>query len=103
MPDELFLVAARTLAGEVSADRLASGAVYPRVEDLRPVTRAVALAVAEAAVASGLAGIGPDTDVEAAIDGAMWWPDYVPYEAADQATLQATDQAAVRAAGQASP
>ena len=90
MPDELFLVAARTLAGEVSADRLASGAVYPRVEDLRPVTRAVALAVAEAAVASGLAGIGPDTDVEAAIDGAMWWPDYVPYEAADQAAGQAS-------------
>ena len=103
MPDELFLVAARTLAGEVSEERLSSGALYPRVEDLRPVTRAVALAVAEAAVASGIAGIGPDTDVEAAIDGAMWWPDYVPYEAADQATLQATDQAAVRAAGQASP
>ena len=103
MPDELFLVAARTLAGEVSEERLSSGALYPRVEDLRPVTRAVALAVAEAAVASGIAGIGPDTDVEAAIDGAMWWPDYVPYEAADQATLPATDQAAVRAAGQASP
>jgi malate dehydrogenase (oxaloacetate-decarboxylating) len=103
MPDELFLVAARTLAGKVSAERLASGALYPRVEDLRPVTRAVALAVAEAAMASGLAGIGPDADVEASIDGAMWWPDYVPYEAVDQATGQAVDLGAVPATGQAAP
>jgi malic enzyme len=103
MPDELFLVAARTLAVKVSAERLASGALYPRVEDLRPVTRAVALAVAEAAMASGLAGIGPDADVEASIDGAMWWPDYVPYEAVDQATGQAVDLGAVPATGQAAP
>ena len=80
MTDELFLVAARTLADQVSTARLASGALYPPVEDLRPVSRAVGLAVAEAAVAAGLAGIAPETDVAAAIDAAMWWPDYVPYE-----------------------
>jgi malic enzyme len=82
MPDDLFLVAARALAGQVSAERLAIGALYPAVDDLRRVTRAVALAVAEAAVAARLAGISPGTDVEAAIDAAMWWPDYVPYEPA---------------------
>jgi malate dehydrogenase (oxaloacetate-decarboxylating) len=84
MPDELFLVAARTLADQVSAERLASGALYPPVEALRPVTRAVALAVAGAAVEAGLAGISPGTDVTAVVDAAMWWPDYVPYQPAEE-------------------
>jgi malic enzyme len=83
MPDALFLVAARTLAGLVSPERLASGALYPPVEELRPVTRAVALAVAGAAVEAGLAGIAEGTDVPAELDAAMWWPDYVPYEPID--------------------
>jgi len=78
--DELFLVAARTLADQVSAERLAGGSIYPAVEDLRPVSRAVGLAVAERAVSAGLAGISPETDLSAVIDAAMWWPDYVPYE-----------------------
>ena len=82
IPDELFLVAARTLADQVSAERLANGALYPPVDALRPVTRAVALAVAETAVAAGLAGIPDGTDLDAEIDAAMWWPDYVPYEPA---------------------
>jgi hypothetical protein len=30
-------------------------------------------------VDAGLAGIAPDTDIDALIDGAMWWPEYVPY------------------------
>ncbi len=80
MPDSLFLAAARTLAGQVSAERLTGGVLFPRVDDLRAVTRAVGVAVAEAAVAAGLAGIAPDADVAAAVDAAMWWPDYVPYE-----------------------
>ncbi|HEX3427768.1 MAG TPA: NAD-dependent malic enzyme [Candidatus Limnocylindrales bacterium] len=83
MPDELFLEAARTLADQVSAERLASGALYPAVEDLRPVTRAVALAVARAAIDAGVAGVGPGTEIAAEVDAAMWWPDYVPYEPAD--------------------
>ena len=83
LPDELFLVAARTLADQVSTERLATGALYPPVEELRSVTRAVALAVAHAAVDAGLAGIAPGTDVTAEVDAAMWWPDYVPYLPAD--------------------
>jgi malic enzyme len=79
MSDELFLVAARTLADHVSPERLAIGALYPRVEELRSVTRAVALAVASTAVAAGSAGLSVDSDLEATVDGAMWWPDYVPY------------------------
>jgi malate dehydrogenase (oxaloacetate-decarboxylating) len=84
MPDALFLAAARTLAGQVSADRLASGALYPPVADLRPVTRPIALAVADAARRTGVAGLAADADLDAAIDAAMWWPDYVPYEPAPE-------------------
>jgi malic enzyme len=79
MPDRLFLVAARTLAGEVSAERLARGALYPAVDELRSVTRAIAFAVADAARVDGLAGVGADADLGVAVDAAMWWPDYVPY------------------------
>ena len=82
MPDRLFLVAARTLAAQVSDERLAAGALYPAVDRLRPVTRAIALAVAAAARDDGLAALGPDADLEAEIDAAMWWPDYVPYQVA---------------------
>jgi malic enzyme len=83
MPDELFLVAARTLAEQVSPDRLAAGALYPPVEDLRSVTRAVARAVATTAVAAGVSGLAKGADVQAAVDAAMWWPDYVPYLVAE--------------------
>jgi len=72
IPDSAFLVAARTLAAQVSAERLASGAMYPPIADLRPVSRSIAIAVAES--------LGADGDVAAAVDAAMWQPDYLPYE-----------------------
>ena len=80
--DRMFLVGARTLASHVTDDRLATGGIYPQVDDLRAVTRAIAIAVAREAIDSGLALVRSDTDVEALIDGAMWWPEYVPYEPA---------------------
>ena len=53
----MFLLAARTLADAVSADRLASGALYPPVDDLRDVSRTIAVVVATEAVRAGLAGM----------------------------------------------
>jgi len=82
----MFLLAARTLADAVSADRLANGALYPPVDALRDVSRSIAVVVATEAVREGLSGIdGPDgappddAAIGAAVDAAMWWPDYVPY------------------------
>ena len=75
----MFLLAAQTLADAVTDERLASGALYPRVDELRAVSRSIAIVVASEAIAAGLAGIDPATDIEALVDGAMWWPDYVPY------------------------
>jgi malic enzyme len=83
MPDGLFLTAARTLATQVTDERLATGALYPPVDALRPVTRAIARAVAAEAVAAEVAGVTADVDLDAEIDAAMWWPDYVPYVPAE--------------------
>jgi len=77
--DRMFLFAARTLAAAVSDARLAEGALYPSVADLRAVSRAIAKGVAREAIDAGIAGISPDTDIDDLIDGAMWWPTYVPY------------------------
>jgi malate dehydrogenase (oxaloacetate-decarboxylating) len=80
--DRMFLVAARTLAGLVPPDRLAGGALYPGLGDLRPISRAIAIAVAREARESGLARIPDGQHIEAAVDAAIWAPDYCPLPAA---------------------
>jgi len=79
MPDDLFLAAARTLAGCVTDERLRTGAIYPPVAELRLVTRRIAMAVARCAVELGISPLGTASAADAAVDQAMWWPDYVPY------------------------
>ena len=71
--DEIFLVAARVLSDQVSEERLACGALYPPLSQLRDVSRAIAIAV--------VAESGSSNNAEAAVDAAMWWPEYVGYEA----------------------
>ena len=83
--DRMFLLAARTLADAVTDERLASGAIYPPVGDLRSVSRAIASGVAREAVEAGVSGIPLDADIDALVEAAMWWPDYVPYEPATPA------------------
>jgi malate dehydrogenase (oxaloacetate-decarboxylating) len=78
--DAMVLVAARSLAEAVIADRLGGGALYPPVSDLRSVSRSIAVAVAREAISSGLAA--PNDRLEADVDAAMWWPAYVPYHRA---------------------
>jgi hypothetical protein len=41
--------------------------------------RGDATVVVREAIDAGLAGIAPDSDVDAVVDAAMWWPDYVAY------------------------
>ena len=84
--DAQFLVAARTLAARVSDERLAEGALYPSIGDLRAVSREIAVAVlCSFGTLNGVplpAGDEGRAHAEAAVDQAMWWPEYLPYEPA---------------------
>ena len=77
--DEMFLMAAETLADHVTDDRLEVGALYPSVANLRTISRAIAIRVAGEAIRVGLSPLPADTDVDALVDAAMWWPAYAPY------------------------
>jgi malic enzyme len=80
--DEMFLVAAHQLAELVSEERLRTGALYPPVAELRAVARAIAIAVTRTARDDGSGRALSDPEIEAAVDRAMWWPDYVPVDPA---------------------
>jgi malic enzyme len=95
IPDTLFLAAAHALAGLVTADRFATGAIYPPVSDLRLVARQVAISVVTEAVRRDLSDLAPDIDIAAEVDRAMWWPDYVPYVDAFRSVARAADDRTV--------
>jgi malic enzyme len=80
--DPMFLAAAETVAAFVTPERLAAGALYPSVADLRTVSREIAIRVATEAIRSGLSPLPETTDVEALVDAFMWWPAYAPYRRA---------------------
>jgi malate dehydrogenase (oxaloacetate-decarboxylating) len=74
--DETFLVAARELAALVSATRIAAGAMYPPVGDLRRIARAIAIAVVRHLRDTGFGRQYRDEEIGPAVDRAMWWPEY---------------------------
>jgi malate dehydrogenase (oxaloacetate-decarboxylating) len=76
--DDAFLVAAREFATLVSADRLASGAMYPPIRDLRRIARTIAVAVARHLRDRGYGRQYRDDEIGPAVDRAMWWPEYLP-------------------------
>jgi malic enzyme len=77
--DEMFLLAARTLAEMVAPERLAVGALYPAVSDLRRVSREIAAKVVCQSRDCGVGRLYRDEEVFDAVDSAMWYPDYLPY------------------------
>ena len=79
LTDEAFLVAARALAGLISDERLERGAIYPPINDLPRVARAIAITLVAHLRDSGYGRQYRDAEIEAAVDGAMWRPDYLPY------------------------
>jgi malic enzyme len=74
--DEMFLVAAHTLAEMVSDERLQAGSLYPPVSMLREVTRAIAVRVVCQARDCGVGRGIRDERVVASVDEAMWYPEY---------------------------
>jgi malate dehydrogenase (oxaloacetate-decarboxylating)(NADP+) len=77
--DEMVLVAARVVAGEVSEADLQYGRVYPPLPRIREVSLAVALAVAEVAYRDGLAAKPRPDNLEEHISSLMFEPEYQSY------------------------
>ena len=77
--DEMFFVAAKALAPEVSADDLEQGQVYPPLARIREVSAAVAAAVAEVAYQRDLATKPRPEDLLAYIKSLMYEPKYQSY------------------------
>jgi malate dehydrogenase (oxaloacetate-decarboxylating)(NADP+) len=79
IPNEMFLVAARALAGEVSPSDLAVGRLYPSLTRIRDVSASIATAVAEVAYERGLARRARPSDLHASIRDEMYQPEYPRY------------------------
>ena len=77
--DELFLAAAEVLAAAVTPARLAEGGLYPSQSELREISRQIAIRTVCTARDRGFGHAYHDQDIEAAVEAAMWFPDYVPY------------------------
>jgi malate dehydrogenase (oxaloacetate-decarboxylating) len=75
-----MLVAAANALSSLVAVRMAGATLLPHIEDLRSVTVTVAVAVAEAAMLEGLAGVKL-LDIVQQVEDAMWRPEYRQIEA----------------------
>ncbi len=74
--DEMFLAAARTLADMVSESHLNEGTIYPPLTDIRSVSLAIAVAVAEKAYQQNLAIDERPADLHKYIADSMYDPTY---------------------------
>jgi malate dehydrogenase (oxaloacetate-decarboxylating)(NADP+) len=74
--DEMFMVAAQTLAQLVTESDLAQGSLYPALPRIREVSAHIAAAVAETAYKNGLAGKPRPDDVLADVHSQMFDPHY---------------------------
>lgn len=85
--DEMFMAAARALSGLAPAHRDPNGPLLPALENVRTVSRHVAVAVAREAVRQGVAESMGDLELEQQIAGRMWAPRYLPYRRVPEVTV----------------
>jgi malic enzyme len=78
--DRMFLVAATTLASIVPTGRIDQGAIYPRLTELRSISRQIAIAVAREARDGKVAPTATDAEIEAAVDACIWSPVYDSFD-----------------------
>jgi malate dehydrogenase (oxaloacetate-decarboxylating)(NADP+) len=79
--DEMFFVAARALADEVTAADLKLGRVYPSITRIREVSASIAIRVADVAYQRGLAGRPRPADMRGFVTSLMYEPAYRSYVA----------------------
>jgi malate dehydrogenase (oxaloacetate-decarboxylating)(NADP+) len=77
--DEMFLVAARIVAQEVSETDLRIGRIYPPLPRIREVSATIAVAVAEVAYERGFATKPKPDDLPGYIETLMYEPEYQSY------------------------
>jgi malate dehydrogenase (oxaloacetate-decarboxylating)(NADP+) len=70
--DEMFLTAARTLAGIVSASDLAQGSTFPPIERIREISATIATAVAMVAHDRGLASAPMPANLRSHVESMMY-------------------------------
>ena len=81
LPDEAFVVAAHALSRLVTHQRLANGALYPPVDELRVCARSIAIAVVRYLRDSGYGRQYRDEEIARTVDRVMWRPEYVRFTA----------------------
>ena len=74
--DETFLIAARTLAEQVSDEDIELGSLYPPLPDIREISLNIATAVAEHAYEAGLAKRPRPDNLKQSIADYMFDPTY---------------------------
>ena len=77
--DEMFFVAAKALANQVTDADLALGRIYPSLTRIREVSAYIAAAVAQVAYDRGLAADAPPADLLAHVRTFMYQPVYTDY------------------------
>lgn len=76
MPTGMFLAASRKLAELVTQEDLDNGSLYPSLTEIRPISEAVSVAVAQWAYDNGLATAEKPQDLDAAVKASMYTPHY---------------------------
>ncbi len=74
--EDMFLVAAKTLSDQVTDEHLSVGAIYPPLNQIRPVSAKIAANVAEQAYLNNLTQVPKPTDLNQVIKDYMYDPRY---------------------------
>ena len=77
--DEMFFVAAKTLASLVTEEDLAMGRVYPDLQRIREVSAKIAVAVAEVVFTRKLTSMPHPADIASYVLAQMYQPEYEQY------------------------
>ncbi len=77
--DEMFYVAAKTLASLVTEEDLTLGRIFPDLKRIRQVSAAIAVAVAEVVFARGLTRLSPPVDLAGHVAATIYQPQYRDY------------------------
>lgn len=81
--DGMMMAAAKALAGLSPSRQDKDAPLLPPIADSRKVSRAVATAVGQAAMAAGVSELPDAETLERELDAYVWEPVYLPYEKVD--------------------